>query len=227
MYREKLNTGASDSNTLVHLSTESGCCPGSDNVICQYSATVSSFSNLTGIVVTYGGSDITVNFSGTISDHTLLAAEINTAIKSLGFINDDDPLDVQVTEDSGDVTINVWGEAVVKEYAGAGGPHSASALCNTQVILDYTTTYSGGTNPNLVEDGVSTELTGTFANSAAGATGLQTAIEGATSGEQSVVCTYDGNLDTILVTITHDNGKTFVLDGVTMPGENARTIYEA
>lgn len=227
MYREKLNTAANAGNTLSHFATESGCCPPSDNAICQYQAVVSSFSNLTGVVVTYAGADITVPFSGTISDETLLAGEINTAIKSLGFTPDLDPRDIEVLEDSGDVTINVWGEAVIKEFTGAGGPHSASALCNKQTILDYVTTYSGGTNPNLVEDGSSTELTGTFANSAVGAAALETAIAGATTGEQSVVCEYDGNLDTILVTITHDAGKTFILDSVTMVGENARSIFEA
>jgi len=227
MYREKLNTGANAGNTLDHFATESGCCPGSDNVICQHQAVVSSFSNLTGIVITYAGADITVPFSGTISDHTLLADEINTAIKSLGFTPDLDPRDVEVTESAGDVTINVWGEAVIKEYTGAGGPHAATPLCNTQAILDYATTSQGGSNLTLVEDGTATNLAGPYTLDASGASSLQTDIAAAITGEQAVVCVYDANLDTILVTITHNTGKTFTLEGKTMPGENARQIFVA
>ena len=225
MYREKLNIEANAANTLGHFATESGCCPGSDNVICQYQAAVASFTNLTGVVVTYAGADITVPFSGTISDFTLLADEINTAIKSVGFDPDQDPKDVEVLEAGGNLTINVWGEAVIKEYAGAGGPYAATALCTVQAIMDYVTTSQGGSNLVLVEDGTPTTLTGPFALDGTGAAALQSDIEGAIAGEQAVVCTYDANLDTILVTITHNTGKTFTLEGKTMPGENARQIY--
>jgi len=228
MNRLLSNENQNANNTLMVFASENGCCPETEVAalkLCLYETVLTSFSTMTGFTITRESGDVAIVFASAITAFGDIKAAVIQALKDNGFGFDEDPLDVQVSESGGDVTVLIYGEAVIKEIAGAGGPFTPTVKCTKKGIADYSINYPGGTDPDLGQDGTITEVTGTFTNDAAGATALQTALATAVTGEQSVSVVFDGNLNTLVITIVHDTGVTFTWNSVTMPGENPRTIY--
>lgn len=229
MFRKIQPTGQNANNTLKILKTESGCC-GSTGVLkkCQYDVTISSFANVASFTIDDEGTTKTIAFDATITDYTKIKDAVIAKARENGYILDEDPLDIQVTESGGDVTIKIWGEMKVTKFTNASASDSAmTEKCTVKLVSDYETTYAGSTNPVLVVDGSASTVTGAFANNGTGAAALETALATALSGEQSVTCTYDVTIPAIRIKIVTDSGQSIKFDNKQLQESNVTKLYTA
>jgi hypothetical protein len=234
MFRKLLNTDASATNTLEVFKSESGCCGSTTSLAkCQYTSASMTWAD----VVTNGGLDsITVSDEGTTTvlafpSPITVVADLKDAIiaaaKTIGYVLDDNPLDVVVTGTT-TVVVDIYGELKVTTSTDGTASYAYTEKCTTKVISDYTGSFGSlSVNPVISVDGTTATVTGTFTIDASGATALQAAIASAITGEQSVSVVYDAVDDTLDVTITYDNGTDFIFDGKVLIEGNVRSIFTA
>ena len=229
MFKKVIPTDQSTTNTLKFQKSNSGCCGSKTNLKeCLYEVTISSFANVASFTIDDEGTSRTIAFDSTITDSSAIKDAIIAKAKTVGYYLDDNPLDVTVTVSGGDVTIKVYGELKVTKFTNAAdADFTTTEKCSINVISDYETLYTGGTDPVISVDGTNATVSGTFTNNAAGATALQTAIAAAISGEEGVVVTYDSSVPTLKIVITEDSGKEIIFNTKQLAESNVRSIYVA
>lgn len=235
MFRKLLNPDQSQSSILEMLKSDSGCCGSSNNLVkCQYTSASITWAD----VVTNGGIvSITVNDEGVAKVITLaspvtsvadLKQSIIDAFATIGYVMDEEPLDIKVTGTT-TVVVDIWGELVVTSMTDGTATYNFTQKCTKKVISDYKASYGefSGNDIVLSVDGSTDTLNGPFAISGAGATALQSAIESSMTGEQSVDVTHNAVDGTLDVTIVYDKGTEILLDGTELIESNVRAIYTA
>jgi hypothetical protein len=164
MFRKRLVPDASDLNTLVVYASDSGCCPDTLTK-CKYRVVVDPYTNFASITVLIDGEEVTIDFPASVTDKTLLPAAIRTALETVGFVSDDSPKgapkDVVVATDGTEVTIDIWGEAVILSLTTAADvAHEATEMCEKYVRCLHSVTIPFAATSIIVDGGAPESLNG-------------------------------------------------------------------
>lgn len=229
MFRKIEPTDQNANNSLNVFKSESGCCGSTDNLKkCLYEVAIASFANVASFTIDDEGTEKEIAFDASITDSAKIKDAVIAKAKANGYVLDDDPLDIQVSESGGSVTIKVWGELKITKFTNAASTdYAVTEKCSKKVVSDYDLAYTGGTDPVLSVDGTTSTVSGTFANSAAGATSLQTALANALSGEQSITVTHDASVPTLKIKVVYDNATELKLANKQFTESNVTRIFVA
>jgi hypothetical protein len=202
MFRKRLVEGASSTNTLQIMTSESGCC-GDAQTICKYRIVIDPWVSMASITITKDGEDVIVPLTPAVTDIDLLADGIRAALATEGYILDEDVLDVVITTDGTERTVDIWGEAIIVAVtSSASVVDTATPLCLKQVQCEYTVEVPLGIIAISV-DGSADEATNAGGAYETGeAALLKSEIEGSTllADAQSVTVTENETDETFTVT---------------------------
>lgn len=232
MFRKRLNPDADTNNTLRLLAEDSGCC-GGNYTACKYRVQVDPFVNVASITISEGGVEQTISLGGTITDYTLIPAAVRTALKSVGYVLDDEPgsvpKDCTVALDGTEVTIDIWGEAKVISLNQADATElTATELCTEQANCLYTVEVPVGAIAFTVDGGAAEDLGSPTTYTTGQADTVKTDIEGSTglATAETVTVTEDTVAGTF--TISFRFKKAIVaFEGVTATRTLCRQDYTA
>lgn len=209
MFRKRLVEGASSTNTLQIMTSESGCC-GDAQTICKYRIIIDPWVSMASITITKDGEDVVVPLTPAVTDITLLADGIRAALATEGYILDEDVLDVVITTDGTERTLDIYGEAVIVEVtSNASVVDTATAMCESYVDCLYTATVPVGVLTISVDGAEAEELNGGDAYGTGEAATLVTDIEGSTQlGDATAVAvTEDTDLETFTITLRYPRAE--------------------
>lgn len=208
MFRKRLNPDAENTNTLKLLAEDSGCC-GGDYQACKYRVQVDPFVNFASITISDKGVESTISFGATITDRTLLPAAIRTALKSAGYVLDNDPgttpKDVVVTLDGTELTVDIWGEAKILSLNLANATEEAATeLCSPEVRCTYTASVAVGAIAVAVDGGAEEDLGSPTTYTTGQAATVKTDLLASTAlgDAENVTVTEDTVADEFLITFT-------------------------
>jgi len=212
MFRERLVEGADSGNTLQIIRSESGCC-GDALTTCKYVVTVDPWVDFASITITKDGADVTIPFGATITDETELPAAIRTALASVGFISDDTPAtgtkDVTVSLVATELTVEIWGEAVVVALtSSAAVAAAATANCVPYVDCLYTVSVAVGALTVSVDGGAPETLANSpYSTGQAASVATDIAASTYLAAATGITVTEDTDLDVFVITFRFERAE--------------------